>query len=96
MARAAAKRTSDRCLLGKIKQSRLESGSVYGYREIYDGLREIGESCGRRRVGRLMRLEGLRTQRGYRCRLGHHGGKPAVVAPDHLQRAFAVHQPKRV
>ena len=43
-----------------------------------------------------MRLEGLRAQRGYRRRPGQHGGKPAVVAPNHLQRVFAVHEPNRV
>lgn len=32
-------------------------------------LRELGESCGKQRVYRLMRSEGLRSQSGYRRRL---------------------------
>lgn len=43
-----------------IKHSWLESGGVYGYRKIYHDLQESGDRCGRHRVARLMRLEGLR------------------------------------
>lgn len=54
----------DQRLLALIKHSWLESGGVYGYRKIHDDLREVGEDCGRHRVARLMRLEGLRSQTG--------------------------------
>ena len=60
----------DQRLLGLIKHSWLESGDVFGYRKIHDDLREIVEDCGRHRVARLMRLEGLRSQTGYRRRPG--------------------------
>lgn len=59
-----------------IKHSWLESGGVYGYRKVHDDLREVGEDCGRHRVARLMRLEGLRSQTGYRRRPGKYGRKP--------------------
>ncbi len=54
----------DTRLLGLIKQSWLESGSIYGYRKITDDLRDLGERCGKHRVYRLMKLEGLRSQTG--------------------------------
>ena len=38
----------------------------YGYRKSHDDLRELGVSCGRNRVARLMRQEGLRSQAGRR------------------------------
>ena len=60
----------DNRLLGLIKQFWLESGSVYGYRKITDDLKDIGERCGKHRVYRLMRNEGLRSQTGYRRRPG--------------------------
>jgi len=72
----------DQRLLGQIKHSWLESGGVYGYRKIHLDLREAGEACGKHRVARFMRCEGLRSQTGYR-RPGHYGGKPAVVSPNH-------------
>ena len=50
-----SKRTrEDKRLLVPIKESWLESGSVYGYRKVSDDLRELGEQCGVNRVHRLM------------------------------------------
>lgn len=86
----------DQRLLGLIKHSWLESGGVYGYRKIHDDLREVGEDCGRHRVARLMRLEGLRSQTGYRRRPGKYGGKPTVASPNLLKRQFDVVEPNKV
>ncbi|WP_426128958.1 IS3 family transposase [Pseudomonas sp. DWP1b1] len=86
----------DQRLLGLIKHSWLESGGVYRYRKIHDDLREVGENCGRYRVAKLMRLEGLRSQAGYRRRPGKYGGKPAIAAPNLLKRQFNVVEPNKV
>lgn len=77
----SARAKEDQRLLGLIKHAWLESGGVYGYRKIHDDLRELGEECGRNRVGRLMQTEGLRSQTGYRRRPGFYGGKPTVASP---------------
>ena len=92
----SARAKDDQRLLGLIKHSWLESGGVYGYRKIHDDLREVGENCGRHRVARLMRLEGLRSQTGYRRRPGKSGGKPAVASPNLLKRQFDVREPNKV
>ncbi|WP_323166328.1 IS3 family transposase [Pseudomonas bubulae] len=92
----SARAKDDQRLLGLIKHSWLESGGVYGYRKIHDDLREIGEACGRHRVARLMRIEGLRSQTGYRRRPGKYGGKPAVASPNLLKRQFDVVEPNTV
>lgn len=86
----------DNRLLGLIKQSWLESGGVYGYRKVKDDLRDLGECCGKHRVARLMRREGLRSQTGYRRRPGHRAGRPAVIAPNHVQQQFEVDAPNRI
>ncbi len=77
----SARAKNDQRLLGLIKHSWLESGGVYGYRKIHDDLRKLGEACGKHRVARLMRLEGLRSQTGYRRRPGRYGGKAPVASP---------------
>ena len=64
----------------------LESDSVYGYRKVTDDLRDLGKTCGKHRVYRLMRQEKLRSQTGYLRRNSHRGGPAAVTAPNHLQR----------
>lgn len=49
------------------------------YRKIHDELGELGETCGRNRVGRLMQAERLRLQTGYQRRPGFYGGKSTVA-----------------
>lgn len=90
---ASPRAKDDQRLLGLLKQAWLESGGVYGYRKLTRYMRDLGEHCGMHRVARLLKLEGLRSQTGYRRRPGMRGGKPAVVAPNHLQRQFTVAKP---
>mgnify|MGYP006167697413 CR=1 FL=1 len=89
------KRRDDKRLLGLLKQAWLESGCVYGYRKLTLDMRDLGEQCGKHRVARLLRCEGIRSQTGYRRRSSARGGKPAVVAPNHLNRQFTPDQPNR-
>ncbi|WP_371323894.1 IS3 family transposase [Dechloromonas sp. ZY10] len=91
---ASERDKEDQRLLGLIKQSWLESGGVYGYRKIAHDLRDLGESCGKHRVYRLMRQEGLRAQVGY-GRRSHRYGKPAVVAINQLEQKFDVEAPNQ-
>jgi putative transposase len=86
----------DKRLLGHIRHSWLESGSIYGYRKVTDDLRDLGETCSERRVYRLMRHEKLRSQTGYHRRPGKRGGSIADIAPNHLQQQFTVEAPNRV
>ena len=86
----------DEQLLGKIKQFWLESGCVYGYRNITMDMKESGETCGRNRVHRLMRTAGIQSNRGYKRHPGFKGGKLANSAPNTLNRGFVVDQPNRV
>jgi len=43
-----------------------------------------------------MRQAALRSQTGYRRRPGQRIGRPAVIAPNHLQQQFNVAEPNRV
>ena len=95
-ARPMTKRQCDnQRLLGLIKQSWLESGGVYGYRKVTADLRDLGEVCGKHRVYRLMRMEGIKSQTGYRRRPMKYG-TPALIAPNHVQQQFDVSAPNRI
>ena len=83
----------DRRLLGLLKQAWLESGGVYGYRKLTLDMRDLGESCSRHRVAKLLRHEGFKAQRGYGKRLRPRGGAAAIVAPNLLEQQFAVSEP---
>lgn len=81
-------------LLGMIKQFWLESGGVYGYRKIYSDLRDDGEKCGINQVYRLMKNEGLQSQRGYR-KPRARSGTENIVTPNRLDRSFNPEAPNQ-
>ena len=68
---------------------------MYGYRKLTLDMRDLGEGCGKHRVARLLKVDGLRSQTGYKRSPGMRGGKPAIVAPNHLQRRFTVEAPNQ-
>ena len=81
--------------LGLIKQSWLESGSVYGYRKVADDLRDIGAKYGKHRVYKLMKQAKLASQRGYNRRPYMRSGAVAQAAPNRLEQNFTVPQPNQ-
>ncbi|WP_390607355.1 IS3 family transposase [Alteromonas gracilis] len=85
----------DERLIGLIKHSWLESGCVYGYRKVTSDLKDLGEACSKHRVAKLMKLEGIKAQVGYKKHKGHFSGKPAVIADNVLDRQFTVATPNR-
>lgn len=87
------KAKDDLRLTGLLKQAWLESGCVYGYRKLHDDLRCLGEICGLNKIARLTRLADIKAQVGYKRKVGFYGGKPAVVAPNHLGQVFDVAMP---
>jgi putative transposase len=90
----SAKQKDDERLQGLIKQFWLESGCVYGYRKIHLDLREVGETCGKHRVARLMKQAGLKAQVGYK-KPSYKGGKTAIFAENHLQQEFDTQAPNK-
>ncbi|WP_156036599.1 IS3 family transposase [Kosakonia radicincitans] len=76
-------------LLILIRDSCSLSGGVYGYRRVHGDLNEIGETCGKNRVGRIMQLNRIKAVRGYKAPR-RIAGRPSVVAPNRVQRQFTV------
>ena len=85
----------DQRLLGLIRASHAGSHGVYGAPRVFLDLREVGETCGRHRVARIMRVNKIRAVRGYQAPRAI-SGRPSILAPNTLQRAFTVEQPDRV
>ncbi|WP_342656200.1 IS3 family transposase [Pantoea sp. RSPAM1] len=76
-------------LLMLIRDSYSLSGGVYGYRRVHGDLNEIGETCGKNRVGRIMQQNRIKAVRGYKAPR-RIAGRPLVVAPNRVQRQFTV------
>jgi len=79
-----------------IKKHWLESGCVYGYRNITKDLKGEGKSCGKNRVLRVMRREGLKALIGYKRHPVFYRGSERNTASNTLNRAFIVPEPDQV
>ena len=84
----------DQRLLGLIRASYTASGGVYGSPRILLDLRELGETCGKHRVARIMQENKIVAIQGYK-RPRHIAGRPSIIAPNRLQREFTVEHPDR-
>jgi len=83
-------------LLGLIRQVHADSRENYGERKAWEALRAQGESCGRHRVARLRRLDGLIAKRVRRFRQAYAGRNSEPPAPNLLSRNFTATRPNRV
>ena len=83
---------ANEALTEKIKEFYDQSMGIYGSPRIFCDLREAGVACGENRVARLMRAAQIKSVRGYK-RPRYKVGRPALVAPNQLQRQFQHDEP---
>jgi len=86
----------DQRLLGKIREVHAAHREHYGADKTWHELRERGERCGRHRVARLRRENGIEAKRMRRFRRKYDYDKLAPPAPNRLQQRFAVARPDTV
>jgi putative transposase len=82
----------DQRLLVLVRASYAASGGVYGAPRVFQDLREVGESCGKHRVARIMKDNKIKALRGYKAPRTI-AGRPSIIAPNRLQREFTVERP---
>jgi putative transposase len=86
----------DRALLEHIRRVHLQSRRAYGSVKTWRELRAQGVACGKHRVARLRRRDGIEAQRRRRFRLtveNHHTMPPA---PNLVHQQFGAVEPDRV
>lgn len=88
----------DVALTGKIREIHEGSRRTYGYPRVHAELRALGIECGRRRVSRLMRQDGLQgCMRGRRRSTTRRDeGVAAAAAADLVDRRFLAAAPDRL
>jgi transposase InsO family protein len=84
----SAKQRSDTELTEQITAVHAESKGTYGSPRVHRALRKQGVECGKRRVGRLMRIAGLEGRCKKRWRKTTIADPTAEAALDLVQRAF--------
>ena len=93
---ASLRRQSDAELSQQIHAIHAASRSTYGSPRVHQGLRRDGVRVGRKRVERIMRRDGLRGRIRRRFRRTTDSNHDLPVAPNTLDRQFAVDAPDRV
>lgn len=78
----------DQALLVPIRAIFLESRRTYGYPRVHRALAARGYRCGRHRVARLMRADGLRAEHKRRYRVTTQSDPKRLVAPNRLAQKF--------
>lgn len=86
----------DRQLLQSIRALHLQSRQAYGAYKTWRVLRSRGIACGRHRVARLRRQNGIEALRKRRFRVMTEHHKLPPPAPNRLAQNFHVGQPDRV
>jgi putative transposase len=86
----------DATLTEKIREVHERSRCTYGYPRVHAELKSVGTECGRRRVARLMREDGLRgCIRGKRRSTTRRDDR-SPPAPDLVDRRFLAAAPDRL
>ena len=92
--RPESRRTrEDRALLARIEAIHRESREAYGAVKTWKALRAQGVPCGRHRVARLRRAARIEARRKRRFRVTTQSRHRFPVAPNVLNRGFAVDRP---
>ena len=93
----SARKMADRLLLRQIKNIFAQSRETYGSQRIQVELAEQGILCGRKRVARLMRTDGLRPKTVRRFRVATTDSNHNLpIAPNRLNQEFTADQPDRI
>jgi putative transposase len=80
----------DRVLTARIRQIQQQVKRRYGSPRVRMELRALGIKCGKKRVARLMKAEGLQAKSARRFRTTTQSDHAQPVAPNVLDRQFAV------
>ena len=86
----------DRDLLLEIRRVHLDGRRAYGAVKTWCELRSQGIACGKHRVARLRRQDGIEAQRKRRFRLTVQNRNTAPAAPNLLRQQFVAAQPDRI
>ncbi len=78
---------SDRCLLKKVEKIFLFHKKRYGSSRVRQELLKKGIKCSRRRVGRLMKLSGMKSIRARKYKITTNSNHKEILRPLHNKPA---------
>lgn len=89
------RKTEDKALSEQIKEIHKESKGEYGSPKVHQELRRRGTRCGRKRVARLMRKDGLKAKTIRKFKATTNSNHSLPVADNLLNRDFSPAAPNK-
>lgn len=83
----------DKYLLSHIRQIHIASRENYGTIKVWKALTLSGISCGKHRIARLRRINGIVTRRRRRFKITTLSKNTEWIAPNRLNRTFSASRP---
>jgi transposase InsO family protein len=90
------RKQEEEVLLREIRRAHLDSKESYGTIKIWKSLRSNGLMCGKNRIARLRKQNGIETRRRKRFKVTTISRNTKWIAPNLLNRRFNSDQPNRV
>jgi transposase InsO family protein len=86
----------DERLLVKIKNIHAEKRTLYGSPRIHAELKAQGERCGRKRIARIMRENGIKAKHKRKCKATTDSIHDFPIAPHVLKQNFKTDKPDKI
>jgi putative transposase len=83
-------------LLPMIREIHQQSRRTYGSPRVWDALHQRGIPCSRKRIARLMRLDGIRAKTMRRFKITTRARSGQGIAPDLVRQRFTAPAPNRI
>lgn len=96
LGRSPTRPARDQALLGHIRRVHADAKEAYGAKKTWLELKAQGIACGKHRVARLRRSEGIEARRKRRFRIKRHHQQTLPPAPNVVARCFRTALPNRV
>lgn len=90
------KKLFDKYLTTEIQQIHVESRKNYGVIKTWKALRAKGIYCGKHRVARIRKINGIESKRRRRFKITTISKNTKRIVPNYLNRCFKVTKPNRV
>jgi len=87
---------SDKCLTAEIRQIHSDSKENYGTIKTWKALKVKGVDCGKHRVARLRKINGIESRRRKRFKVTTMSKNTEWIAPNRLNRCFSASKPNKV
>jgi len=85
----------DLALTEHVRRLHVASREAYGARKVWKALVAEGIACGRHRVARVRRENGIEARRRRRFKVTHYARRHKNTAPDLLRRKFQAERPNQ-